>query len=84
MPTPADKIRQLTEELNEHNYLYNVLNKPKISDETYDTLLRELADLEEAHPGLLLPDSPTKRVGSDSAQRQTSNGCLPCNWLRLR
>ena len=65
MPTPADKIRQLTEELNEHNYLYNVLSKPKISDEKYDALLRELADLEEAHPGLVLPDSPTKRVGSD-------------------
>jgi DNA ligase (NAD+) len=65
MSKPADRIRQLTEELNEHNYLYNVLSKPSISDQDYDTLLRELADLEETRPDLVLPDSPTKRVGSD-------------------
>jgi len=65
MPAPADRIRQLTEELNEHNYRYSVLNAPTISDQEYDLLLKELEALEKAHPDQVLPDSPAKRVGSD-------------------
>ncbi len=62
---PADRIAQLVEQLNEHNYRYAVLNDPVISDREYDTLMRELSDLETRHPDLIQPDSPTQRVTSD-------------------
>ena len=62
---PADRIVQLVEQLNEHNYRYAVLNDPVISDREYDTLMRELRDLEARHPDLIQPDSPTQRVTSD-------------------
>ncbi|MFT3741806.1 MAG: NAD-dependent DNA ligase LigA [Gammaproteobacteria bacterium] len=53
-------LRQL---LNEHNYRYYVLDAPTISDAEYDQLFRELQQLEDAHPELRTPDSPTQRVG---------------------
>ena len=56
-------IRQLREELNEHNYNYYVMDAPTISDFEYDRMLRQLEDLEAAHPELVTPDSPTQRVG---------------------
>jgi DNA ligase (NAD+) len=59
----ANRIKQLVEEINYHNYRYYVLDKPEISDEHYDTLYRELVDLEQRFPKLLLTDSPTQRVG---------------------
>lgn len=62
---PSDRIAQLVEQLNEHNYRYAVLNDPAISDRAYDTLMRELSDLEAQHPDLIQPDSPTQRVTSD-------------------
>ncbi len=62
---PADRIDGLVRELNEHNYRYNVLSAPIISDQDFDRLLRELIDLEAEHPDLVRPDSPTQRVGSD-------------------
>lgn len=62
---PTDRIAQLVEQLNEHNYRYAVLNAPVISDRAYDTLMRELSDLEAQHPDLIQPDSPTQRVTSD-------------------
>ena len=63
--TPTNRIAQLVEQLNEHNYRYAVLNAPAISDREYDTLMRELSDLEARHPNLIQPDSPTQRVTSD-------------------
>ncbi|HEY4441280.1 MAG TPA: NAD-dependent DNA ligase LigA [Candidatus Elarobacter sp.] len=57
------RARELRELLNDANYQYHVLDDPRISDEEYDALLRELLDLEEAHPKLRTPDSPTQRVG---------------------
>ncbi len=54
---------RLREELNEHNYRYYVLDAPAISDFEYDKMLRELEELEAAHPELITPDSPTQRVG---------------------
>ena len=63
--TPTDRIAQLVEQLNEHNYRYAVLNDPVISDREYDALMRELSDLEAQHPDLIQPDSPTQRVTSD-------------------
>ena len=62
---PSDRIAQLVEQLNEHNYRYAVLNDPVISDREYDVLMRELGDLEARHPDLIQPDSPTQRVTSD-------------------
>ena len=60
---PKDRIRELTEVLNEAGYRYYVLDNPTMQDFEYDRLLRELEDLEAAYPALALPDSPTKRVG---------------------
>ena len=54
---------RLREVLNEHNYNYYVLDAPTISDFEYDKMLRELEELEAAHPELVTPDSPTQRVG---------------------
>lgn len=59
-----DRIRQLRKEISEHNYRYYVLNDPAISDQRYDSLFRELLDLEEQHPGYHDPNSPTQRVGA--------------------
>ena len=56
-------IERLRQELNEHNYRYYVLDAPTISDFEYDRKLRQLEDLEAAHPELITPDSPTQRVG---------------------
>ena len=60
---PKERIRELTELLNDANTKYYVLDAPEMPDFEYDRLLRELEDLEAAHPELQLPDSPTKRVG---------------------
>ena len=57
------RAARLREALNEHNYNYYVLDAPAISDFEYDKMLRELEDLEAAHPELVTPDSPTQRVG---------------------
>ena len=59
------RIAELTQELNAHNHRYYVLNKPVISDEAFDHLLRELEQLEKQYPHLADPNSPTKRVGGD-------------------
>ena len=56
----AERLRT---QLDEANYRYHVLDDPQISDEDYDALLRELLDLEESHPEVRSPDSPTQRVG---------------------
>lgn len=58
------KIKALRDEINKHDHLYHALDKPVISDKDYDELLNELKTLEEKHPELLTPDSPTQRVGS--------------------
>lgn len=62
---PLQRISELREILNLHNYNYYVLNAPTVSDREFDTLLRELDDLEKAHPEAFDPLSPTQRVGSD-------------------
>ncbi len=57
------RVAKLREELNRHSYLYYVEAKPLVSDQVFDRLMRELSELEAAHPELLTPDSPTQRVG---------------------
>lgn len=63
--TARERIEKLKEEINEHNHRYYVLNDPVISDFRYDTLLKELTQLEDKYPDLSTQDSPTRRVGSD-------------------
>ena len=65
MSSLSERVRELREELQEHNYRYYVLNDPVISDREFDALLEELQRLEREHPELITPDSPTQRVGSD-------------------
>jgi DNA ligase (NAD+) len=62
------RIMELREMLNRHNHSYYVLNQPTISDQEFDRLMRELQDLEAAHPEMADPLSPTQRVGSDLSQ----------------
>ena len=57
------RIRELREEIREHDYRYYVLAEPVVSDEAYDRLMRELTELERQHPDLVTADSPTQRVG---------------------
>lgn len=59
------RIEELRQVLNEHNYNYYVLNSPAITDQEFDALMRELQDLEQAYPQYADPLSPTQRVGSD-------------------
>jgi DNA ligase (NAD+) len=59
------RIKQLRKVLNEHNYKYYVLNQPSISDFEYDQLMKELIDLELAHPEFADPNSPSQRIGDD-------------------
>jgi len=62
--TPATRIADLRRRLDDANYRYHVLDEPDIPDAEYDRLLRELDELEAAHPGLVTADSPTQRVGN--------------------
>ncbi|HML18619.1 MAG TPA: NAD-dependent DNA ligase LigA [Bryobacteraceae bacterium] len=63
MSAISKRIEDLREKLRHHEYLYYVLDAPEISDAEYDRLMRELESLEDAHPELVTPDSPTQRVG---------------------
>lgn len=63
------EIKELTDRLNHHNYLYHVLDKPEISDAEYDQLFDRLEALEREHPELRLADSPTQRVGAPPSAR---------------
>lgn len=61
--SPAARHAQLSEEIRAHDYRYYVLDDPLISDAEYDALYRELRELEERHPELVSPTSPSQRVG---------------------
>lgn len=63
------RIEELTEILKEANYRYYVQDDPTIPDFEYDRLLRELEELESAHPELITPDSPTQRVGGQALSK---------------
>lgn len=68
MPSDLETVRQRIEKLRElinyHNWRYYVLDSPEISDAEYDSLMRELRELEEKYPQFITPDSPTQRVGA--------------------
>ena len=58
------QVAELSKKLSEHLYRYHVQDAPTISDAEYDALFKELEKLEAEHPELVLPDSPTHRVGA--------------------
>jgi DNA ligase (NAD+) len=65
-PVPASvrkRVDRLRTVIDHHNYRYHVLDDPEIPDSEYDRLLNELRELEREHPSLVIPESPTQRVG---------------------
>ncbi|RPJ63437.1 MAG: NAD-dependent DNA ligase LigA, partial [Dehalococcoidia bacterium] len=62
------RAADLRQQINYHNNRYHVLDSPEISDSEYDALVQELKKIEEAHPELITPDSPTQRVGAEPVQ----------------
>ena len=64
----VQRVAELRRELHYHNHRYYVLDDPVISDYDYDMLLQELRSIEEEHPELVTPDSPTHRIGGDPAE----------------
>jgi len=58
------RIAELRDRVNYHNHRYYILDDPEVSDSEYDALMIELKKLEEEHPELVTPDSPTQRVGA--------------------
>ncbi len=69
--TVRRRVEELREKIRAHNYRYYVLNTPVISDAEYDGLVDELRAIEESHPELVTPDSPTQRVGAEPADAFT-------------
>ena len=63
------QLDELREAVNHHLYLYHVLDEPEISDAEFDRLFEELQGLEQEHPDLITPDSPTQRVGAPPSER---------------
>jgi DNA ligase (NAD+) len=66
---PAARVAELRERIRAADHAYYVLDQPILSDAEYDRLLKELAGLEEAHPALATPDSPTRRVSGAPSER---------------
>ncbi len=69
--TAADRVRRLRDDIRYHNDRYYLDDNPVIADVEYDALVRELLDLEAAHPELADPDSPTQRVSGSAADTFT-------------
>jgi DNA ligase (NAD+) len=63
------RLDELREQVDHHLHRYHVLDEPEISDAEYDRLFDELKELEEEHPELVTPDSPTQRVGAPPSER---------------
>lgn len=80
---PKQRMEELTKLLTEANYRYYVLDDPKMQDFEYDRLLRELEELEAAHPEFADANSPTKRVGGEAlSQFQKVNHPVPLMSLQ--
>ncbi|MCX5750160.1 MAG: NAD-dependent DNA ligase LigA [Candidatus Saganbacteria bacterium] len=60
-----EEIEKLRDKIRRHAHLYYVLDKPEIPDAQYDQIFRELQELEKEYPNLVIPDSPTQRVGGE-------------------
>jgi DNA ligase (NAD+) len=66
---PAARSGELRELIRKHEHAYYVLDRPEVSDAQYDALFLELRGLEEQHPELITPDSPTQRVGGEASEQ---------------
>ena len=66
--TAQARAQELRAQIDRHNYLYYVLDSPEVADGQYDALMKDLRELEQAHPELVTPDSPTQRVGAEPAE----------------
>ena len=64
----ARRVEELRSEIRRHERLYYVDGRPELTDIEFDSMMSELADLERLHPELAAPDSPTRRVGGESAE----------------
>src|SRR3990167_7973437 len=64
-----NRIKELYKLLSKYSYEYYVLDKPSVSDSVYDGLIQELKKIEDAHPDLVAPDSPTQRVGGKPLEK---------------
>ncbi len=64
-----ERIKNLREKIEYHNYRYYVLDNPEISDYEYDLLLKELEKLEKEYPEFITPDSPTQRIGGEPLKK---------------
>ncbi|HET7466081.1 MAG TPA: NAD-dependent DNA ligase LigA [Candidatus Dormibacteraeota bacterium] len=66
---PARRAERLRDEIRRHEHAYFVLDAPEVSDAQFDALVLELRGLEEQHPELVTPDSPTQRVGGEASEQ---------------
>ncbi|PLX80728.1 MAG: DNA ligase (NAD(+)) LigA [Desulfuromonas sp.] len=64
-----EHYRSICREIRRHNHLYHTLDAPEISDAEYDRLFKELLDIEQRHPELITPDSPSHQVGAPIAEK---------------
>ncbi|HEX6349886.1 MAG TPA: NAD-dependent DNA ligase LigA [Candidatus Dormibacteraeota bacterium] len=69
MKAKSRRAEELREQIRRHEYAYHVLDQPEITDAQYDALYLELRRLEEEHPELVTPDSPTQRVGGEAGEQ---------------
>jgi DNA ligase (NAD+) len=67
--TSKKRAEELRAQIEDANHRYYILDDPAITDAEYDAMLRELIDIETAHPELRTPDSPTQRVGASPSER---------------
>src|SRR2546430_69428 len=94
---PAGRIEELRRLIEHHNHRYHVLDDPEISDADYDALVRDLRDLEDAHPELAATTSPTQTGGGPGrpcrcppsrssivARARPAAGCSPTRATRRR
>jgi len=70
----------LKESVKKHGYLYHTLDKPEISDEAYDSLLREIIEIEEKYPEIKTKDSPNERVGGEPLKEFTKVQHKTSQW----
>ncbi len=82
MESIIQQINQLRATLRHHEYQYHVLDAPEVPDAEYDRLMRELRELESAHPELVTADSPTQRVAPRRWRHSTVcvTKCRCCRW----
>src|SRR5467141_4753572 len=66
---PGVRSNDLRDQIRKHEHAYYVLDRPEVSDAEFDALFLELRRLEDEHPELVTPDSPTQRVGGEASEQ---------------